>query len=141
MSCTLGPQNAQVNKLNNPKILLATPHGEPITRNTSREDVSAGTVTRRRQIIRLYLTTILLLSAMFTVYIWQSTKMVEVKLRIKTVEKNISNLENGNADLRSEISKLQSLARIETVAKTELGMVIPRRLIYITMPSNWNKKE
>ena len=114
--------------------------GEPSTRNTAREDVSSETFSRRRQILRLYLTAILLLSAMLTVYIWQSTKMVEVKLRIKSVEKNISNLENGNADLRAEISKLQSLARIETVAKTELGMVIPRRLIYLTMPANWNKK-
>ncbi len=77
---------------------------------------------------------------MLTVYIWQSTKMVEVKLRIKNEEKVISNTENANADLRAEISKLQSLARIENVAKTELGMVIPRRLIYITMPENWNQK-
>lgn len=126
--------------MNNSKILLAPTHGEPITRNTSREDVSPETVSRRRQIIRLYLTAILLLSSMLTVYIWQSTKMVEVKLRIKTVEKDIANIENANSDLRAEISKLQSLTRIETVAKTDLGMVIPRRLIYITMPNNWNKK-
>lgn len=126
--------------MNSPRILLATSPGEPAIRNSSREDIAPEIVARRRQIIRLYLTAILLLSAMLTVYIWQSTKMVEVKLRIKNVEKSISNLENGNADLRAEISKLQSLTRIETVAKTELGMVVPRRLIYITMPDNWNKK-
>ncbi len=77
---------------------------------------------------------------MFTVYIWQSTKMVEVKLRIKSVEKAIDNLENGNADLRAEISKLQSLTRIEAVAKKDLGMVEPRKLVYIIMPETWKKK-
>jgi len=119
---------------------LPTGPGEPLTRTTPRENLSPEISTRRRQIIRLYLTAILLLGAMLTVYIWQSTKMVEIKLRIKNIEKDISNIENSNADLRAEISKLQSLARIEKVAKTELGMVVPSRLIYITMPDNWNEK-
>ena len=77
---------------------------------------------------------------MFTVYVWQSTKMVEVKLRIKSVENDINNLENANADLRGEISKLQSLARIESVAKNDLGMVEATRLVYITMPDKWNNR-
>ncbi|MDD2998323.1 MAG: cell division protein FtsL [Candidatus Riflebacteria bacterium] len=127
--------------MNTPKILLTSAPNEPVTRNADREEVSPADMARRRHIIRLYLTAILLLSSMFTVYIWQSTKMVEVKLRIKSVEKDISNIENGNADLRAEISKLQSLARIESVAKNELGMVVPRRLIYITMPENWKKND
>lgn len=126
--------------MNNAKILLPTGPGEPLIRTTPRENLSPEISTRRRQIIRLYLTAILLLGAMLTVYIWQSTKMVEIKLRIKNIEKDISNIENSNADLRAEISKLQSLARIEKVAKTELGMVVPSRLIYITMPDNWNEK-
>jgi len=126
--------------VNNAKILLTQGPTEPLTRTTAREDDSPETVSRRRQIIRLYITAILLLSAMLTVYIWQSTKMVEVKLRIKTIEKDINNLENANADQRAEISKLQSLTRIETVAKNELGMVVPRRIIYIAMPEKWLKK-
>lgn len=103
--------------MNKSKILLNTAASDSINRNATREDFSPAEAIRRRQMIRLYLTFILLLSMMFTVYLWQSTKMVEVKLRIKGVEKDIENLENGNADLRAEISKLQSLARIETVAK------------------------
>lgn len=94
----------------------------------------------RWHIIRLYLTAILLLGSMFTVYVWQSTKMVEIKLRIKAIEGDITALENANADLRGEISKLQSLARIESVAKAELGMVEATRLVYITMPEKWNSR-
>jgi len=126
--------------LNKTKILLSSNAADSNGRNHAREDTSPDEAVRRRHIIRLYLTFILLLSMMFTVYLWQSTKMVEVKLRIKGIEKDIDNLENGNADLRAEISKLQSLARIEAVAKKDLGMTEPKKLVYIVMPENWNKK-
>lgn len=126
--------------MNKTKILLNSNVVDTNGRNFAREDTSPDETIRRKQIIRLYLTFILLLSMMFTVYLWQSTKMVEVKLRIKSIEKDIENLENGNADLRAEISKLQSLARIEAVAKKDLGMTEPRKLVYIVMPENWNKK-
>ncbi len=127
-------------KLNKPRILLNKAPAEVSARTTGREDFSPAQSIRRRHLIRLYLTAILLLSMMFTVYIWQSTKMVEVKLRIKKVQKDIESLENSNSDFRAEISKLQSLTRIETVAKQELGMVEPKKLVYIRMPDNWNKK-
>ncbi|MEW6712661.1 MAG: cell division protein FtsL [Candidatus Riflebacteria bacterium] len=117
---------------NQTKILL-----NPSAPGTTRPENDPQPGTRRRQLIRLYLTAIILLSMMFTLYVWQSTKMIEVKLRIKKIEKNISNLENGNSDLRAEISKLQSLSRIETVARNDLGMIVPKDLIYIEMPENF----
>ena len=126
--------------MNKPRVLINSPSSELNGRSNSREDINPASLRNRWHIIRLYLTAILLLGAMFTVYVWQSTKMVEIKLRIKAVEGDITNLENANADLRGEISKLQSLARIETVAKTDLGMVEATRLVYITMPEKWNKR-
>jgi len=90
---------------------------------------------KRKRFVRLYLTAILLLSAMFTMYIWQSTKIVEIKLRLKNSETRISALETNNAVLRADISKFQSLSRIEKVAKSELGMIVPKRLCYIPMPN------
>lgn len=113
----------------------------PTQRLVGIEELQPTLAAKRKQIIRLYLTAILLLSMMFTLYVWQSTKMIEIKLRIKRSEKDISNLENGNSDLRAEISKLQSLTRIETVAKTELGMLVPQKLIYLSMPENIKKHE
>ncbi|MDN5278922.1 MAG: Cell division protein FtsL [Clostridiales bacterium] len=124
---------------NQHKILLNTPNSAPVQRTGAREEIQPAMIAKRRQMIRLYLTAILLLSMMFTLYVWQSTKMIEVKLRIKKAEKNISVLENGNSDLRAEISKLQSLARIETVAKNDLGMIVPRKLIYLTMPEGFKQ--
>lgn len=85
--------------------------------------------------VRLYMTAILLLSLMFILYIWQSTKMVEIRLRLQEIDRKIETLDTNNAVLRADISRLQSLSRIEKVAKTELGMVVPKRLCYIPMPS------
>jgi cell division protein FtsL len=124
--------------LNKPRVLINSQSSELNGRSSGREDLQPAAMRNRWHIIRLYLTAILLLGAMFTVYVWQSTKMVEIKLRIKAVEGDINTLENANADLRGEISKLQSLARIEAVAKSDLGMVEATRLVYITMPDKWN---
>ncbi|MBI3039043.1 cell division protein FtsL [bacterium] len=100
----------------------------------SRESDSAISSGKTKRFIRLYLTAVLLLSLMFTVYIWQSTKMVEVKLRIQQSSKFSEGLEMNNAAIRAEISRLQSLSRIENVAKKELGMVVPKRRYYLPLP-------
>lgn len=92
-------------------------------------------INRRRRMVRLYMTAILLLSLMFILYIWQSTKIVEIRLRIQELERRTETLDTNNAVLRADISRLQSLSRIEKVAKTELGMVVPKRLCYIPMPA------
>lgn len=126
--------------MNKPRVLISSPSSELLGRSNGREEPNPAAMRNRWHIIRLYLTAILLLGSMFTVYVWQSTKMVEIKLRIKAIEGDITALENANADLRGEISKLQSLARIESVAKAELGMVEATRLVYITMPEKWNSR-
>ncbi|MGM0600762.1 MAG: cell division protein FtsL [Candidatus Rifleibacteriota bacterium] len=119
------------------KILLN--NTKSTTRASGRDEIQPAMDAKRRQIIRLYLTAIILLSMMFTVYIWQSTKMVEIKLRLNKSEKRIATLENNNSDLRAETSKLQSLNRIESIARNELGMIIPQKFIYLTMPDLKNK--
>lgn len=109
-------------------------------RVTAREEVTPEDIARRRHIILLYLRAILLLSAMFTLYIWQSTKMVEIKLRIKSLNKTVENLESSNEDIKAETTKLEAIDRIAKKAKSELGMVEPGKPIYIKLPSNWKKK-
>lgn len=91
-------------------------------------------ISRRRRIIRLYLTAMILLALMFTLYIWQSTKIVEIKLRLQELTRRVEYLETNNAVQRAEISTLQSLTRIEKTAKSELGMVVPKKMLYIPMP-------
>ena len=105
-----------------------------------REELSTEDIARRKHIIRLYLTAILLLSSMLTVYIWQSTKMVEIKLRIKNLTREIEELESVNQEIKSETTKLEAIDVISEKAKSELGMVEPGKPIYIKLPSDWKKK-
>lgn len=108
------------------KILLpAATVAEPVTRLGEWETPPLDAVKKRRRILRLYVTAIFLVSAMLSYYIWQSSKMFEIKLRINSIEKDIKALENSNADLRIEISKLQALGRIEEIATKDLGMRQP----------------
>ena len=108
-------------------------------RMTPREEVSPEDASRRWKIIRLYLTAILLLSAMFIVYIWLSTKMVEIKLRIKNLNKTIENLETSNRDIKAKTTEFEAIDLIAEKAKNELGMVEPGKPIYIKLPPNWKK--
>ncbi|RCK81328.1 MAG: hypothetical protein OZSIB_2197 [Candidatus Ozemobacter sibiricus] len=106
----------------------------------SRPDALDRTAPARRRLIRLYLTAILLLSMMLTVYIWQSTKMVEIKFRLKDLDRSTASLQTNNDVLRAEISKLQSLSRVEKVAREQLGMVVPTKMCYLPMPEHLLRK-
>lgn len=117
-----------------------------LKRTTARLPLPAGPATgadeqathpdqsRRRKLVRLYLLATILLSLMFSLYIWQYTKMVEVRLQIRTLIGRCESLETNNAVLRAEISKLTALERIEKVARQDLGMVDPTRLRYLPVP-------
>jgi cell division protein FtsL len=105
-----------------------------------REELTSEDIARRRHIIKLYLTAILLLSSMLTVYIWQSTKMVEIKLRIKNLNKEIEELESANQEIKSETTKLEAIDIISEKAKKELGMVEPGKPLYIKLPPDWKNK-
>ena len=120
----------------NKKVSVMLPEEAEI-RVTPREEVTPEDIARRRRIIRLYLTAILLLSAMFTHYIWQSTRMVEIKLSIKNLNKTIENLESSNEDIKAETTKLEAIDIIAQKAKSELGMIEPGKPLYIKLPPNW----
>lgn len=114
-------------------------NGSAEARALAGSEVHARISERKRRLVRLYLTAMILISMMFTVYVWQSTKMVEIRLRNNELDKRIESLATGNAVLRAEISKLQSLTRVEKVAKEELGMIIPKKMCYIPMPPSFLK--
>ncbi len=122
----------------NKKISVILPSEDEI-KVSPRQEVSSQDIARRRHIIKLYLTAILLLSSMLTVYIWQSTKMVEIKLRIKNLTNEIEELESVNQEIKSETTKLEAIDLISEKAKNELGMVEPGKPIYIKLPPDWKK--
>lgn len=122
------------------RLILAQPKRNAAPVKSNRHEMSPEDLARRNHLIRLYITAIVLLSMMFTVYVWQSTKMIEIKLRNNRLERQIESINNNNADLRSEIVKLHSLSRIEKIAKEELGLIFPEQQIFITLPNDWKEK-
>ena len=104
-----------------------------------REEITPEDAARGKRITRLYFTAILLLSAMFTMYIWLYTKIVEIKLRIQTLNKTIENLESSNRDIKAKTTEFEAIDTIAQKAKNELGMVEPGKPIYIKLPQNWKK--
>lgn len=104
-----------------------------------RDEVSPEDIARRKRIIRLYLTAILLLSSMLTLYIWLYTKMFEHKLTIKNLTKTIENLESSNQEIRAKQTESGAIDKISERAKNELGMVEPGKPIYIKLPQNWKE--
>lgn len=123
--------------MNQARVLVFPSLNDQIeARTQSGSEVQTRVAKRKRRLIRLYLTAMILVSMMFTVYVWQTTKMVEIRLRNNDLDRRIESLTTENAVLRAEISKLQALSRIEKVARDDLGMVVPKRLCYIPMPTD-----
>jgi len=65
----------------------------------------------------------LLIAVLF--FVWLNLDNVRTGYEINKLEKKKSELTNYNRILNIEISKLRSLERIESVAKTELNLTTP----------------
>jgi len=65
---------------------------------------------------------VLSLSAIFCV--WTRSRVLEEHHRIAELKKEITELEIKNCELRGEIARLESPARLERIA-SQLGMVYP----------------
>jgi cell division protein FtsL len=77
---------------------------------------------------------ILVLAALVTVgiaYVWQISQVSTQGYYLKDLERQVSILEKQNERLSFEMAELNSMARIETAAKT-LGMVKSDSIVYLT---------
>jgi len=77
---------------------------------------------------------ILVLAALVTVgiaYVWQISQVSTQGYYLKDLERQVSILEKQNEKLSFEMAELNSMARIESAAKT-LGMVKSDSIVYLT---------
>lgn len=76
---------------------------------------------------------ILVLAALVTIgiaYVWQISQVSTQGYYLKDLERQVSILEKQNEKLSFEMAELNSMARIETAAKT-LGMVKSDSIMYL----------
>lgn len=73
-----------------------------------------------------YLVTVLaLLTFLSLFHVWSRVQVVELNLRITEANKLLRDLQQEKNMLRLEVASLKNPARIEALAKGELGMALP----------------
>jgi len=78
----------------------------------------------------LYLGMAVLLGLML---VWQPANVADLAHRASDLEKQVDALKLENENLKAEVSRLESLSYVESVAKTRLGMVEPPEIKTATM--------
>ncbi len=59
-------------------------------------------------------------------------QFIDQRARVADLERQIVELEEGNADLRAEITRLHDPDELERLARACLGMVGPREVAFVT---------
>lgn len=76
------------------------------------------------------------LIALVMAHTWQQSKVVSLKKKEFGLIKERTELEITNEQLRSELSSLRALDRIDRIAREELGLVPPAKTKTVVLPAN-----
>jgi cell division protein FtsL len=93
---------------------VTIPHGGTV-------DVSE----HRIDIVRFLMICMLLLTVVSTFHVWSRFRLIELNLQIGESGRQMKELEQEQRRLKLEAESLRTPARIEAIAKTELGMIAP----------------
>lgn len=69
----------------------------------------------------------LLLVGLLLGYLWQQVQATRMGYRIEELKRVRSGLAEANRKLQLEATRLKSLDRIESISKSQLGLVIPEK--------------
>ncbi|MDH5525933.1 MAG: cell division protein FtsL [Nitrospirota bacterium] len=81
----------------------------------------------RTALFRALVVAVLVVGATF-VYLWQHMVMVDLGYRVEKARTELAELQHRHSELQLESASLSELARIERIARDELGMVAPEPL-------------
>jgi cell division protein FtsL len=70
------------------------------------------------------------------IYMWQHTRMNIISISIENLRTKRQNLAKQNDSIRLRIETLHSLARIEAIARDELGMISPEKRHVIVLDAS-----
>lgn len=68
---------------------------------------------------------LLLMTAVSLFHVWSRARVIELNLQITEANRLIRDQQQDNGRLRLEVASLKSPARIEGLARGELGMALP----------------
>jgi len=88
--------------------------------------VKAGAGVRENWISFPYLTGVMVLLTLVSVFhVWSRVEVIDLSLRISEFSRHFKEELQENKRLRVEVASLKAPARIEALAKGQLGMALP----------------
>jgi cell division protein FtsL len=88
--------------------------------------VRTGAVVRENWISFPYLTGVMVLLTLVSIFhVWSRVEVIDLNLKISECARSMKEEQQENKRLRVEVASLKTPARIEALAKGELGMALP----------------
>ena len=81
--------------------------------------------TNRLDVFRFLMICMVLLTVVSVFHVWSRFKLVDLNLQISDSSRLLKEAEQEQKRLNLEVASLRTPARIETIAKNELGMALP----------------
>jgi cell division protein FtsL len=81
--------------------------------------------TNRLDVFRFLMICMVLLTVVSVFHVWSRFKLVDLNLQISETSRQLKEAEQEQKRLNIEVASLRTPARIETIAKNELGMALP----------------
>ena len=81
--------------------------------------------TNRLDVFRFLMICMVLLTVVSVFHVWSRFKLVDLNLQISEASRQLKEAEQEQKRLKLEVASLRTPGRIETIAKSELGMALP----------------
>ncbi len=88
--------------------------------------VGAGVAPKRLDAIKFLMVCMVMLTIVSIFHVWSRFRLIELNLQIGEASRQMKDLEQDQKRLKLEIESLKTPARIEIIAKRDLGMVSPQ---------------
>lgn len=81
---------------------------------------------RRLDLIRFLMICMVLLTVVSIFHVWSRFRLIELNLQIGEASRQLKEMAQQQKQLRLEAESLRTPARVETIAKRDLGMIAPK---------------
>jgi cell division protein FtsL len=81
--------------------------------------------TNRLDVFKFLMICMVLLTVVSVFHVWSRFKLVDLNLQISETSRLLKESEQDQKRLKLEVASLRTPARIESIAKNELGMALP----------------
>lgn len=95
------------------------------TKFTLPGQVGADLAPNRLDIVKFLMICMVLLTVVSTFHVWSRFRLIELNLQIGEANSQLKELEQIHKRLKLEAAALKTPARIEAIAKRDLGMIVP----------------